>query len=101
VSGTNRASALPDLPTTVEAGVPNSEYNFWVGMWAPANTPKEIVDRLNAEIVKALADPDVKDKLSKLGADPMTMTPAAFDAFVKKEIDLNADLVKAAGVKVN
>jgi tripartite-type tricarboxylate transporter receptor subunit TctC len=101
VSGSKRASALPDIPTTVEAGFPNSEYNFWVGMFAPAGTPKDIVDRLNAEVVKALQDPGVKDKLAKLGADPMTMKPAEFDTFVKKEIDLNAELVKAAGVKVN
>jgi tripartite-type tricarboxylate transporter receptor subunit TctC len=101
VSGSKRASALPDLPTTIEAGFPNSEYNFWIGMFAPANTPKDIVDRLNAEVVKALQDPGVKDKLGKLGADPMTMKPAEFDAFVRKEIDLNAELVKAAGVKVN
>jgi tripartite-type tricarboxylate transporter receptor subunit TctC len=101
VSGSRRASALPDIPTTVEAGFPNSEYNFWIGMFAPAGTPKDIVDRLNAEVVKALQDPGVKDRLGKLGADPMTMKPVEFDAFVKKEIDLNADLVKAAGVKVN
>lgn len=101
VSGSRRASALPDIPTTVEAGFPNSEYNFWIGMFAPAGTPNDIVDRLNAEVVKALQDPGVKDRLGKLGADPMTMKPAEFDAFVKKEIDLNADLVKAAGVKVN
>jgi tripartite-type tricarboxylate transporter receptor subunit TctC len=101
VSGSRRASALPDIPTTVEAGFPNSEYNFWIGMFAPAGTPKDIVDRLNAEVVKALQDPGVKDRLGKLGADPMTMKPVEFDAFVKKEIDLNAELVKAAGVKVN
>jgi tripartite-type tricarboxylate transporter receptor subunit TctC len=101
VSGSKRASALPNIPTTIEAGFPNSEYNFWVGMFAPAGTPKEIVERLNAEVVKALEDPGVKDKLAKLGADPMTMKPAEFDAFVNKEIDLNAQLVKAAGVKVN
>jgi tripartite-type tricarboxylate transporter receptor subunit TctC len=101
VSGSRRASALPDLPTTIEAGYPNSEYDFWVGMFAPAGTPKDIVDRLNAEVVKALQDPGVKAKLGNLGADPMTMTPAEFNAFVRKEIDLNAELVKAAGVKVN
>jgi tripartite-type tricarboxylate transporter receptor subunit TctC len=101
VSGSQRASALPDVPTTVEAGFPNSDYNFWVGMWAPAGTPKDIVDRLNAETVKAMQDPGVKEKLAKLGADPLPMKPAEFDAFTKKEVDLNADLVKAAGVQVN
>jgi tripartite-type tricarboxylate transporter receptor subunit TctC len=101
VSNSRRASALPDVPTTVEAGIPNSQYDFWIGMFAPGGTPKEIVEKLQAETVKALQDPGVKERLAKLGADPMTMTPAAFDAFVKKEIDLNAELVKAAGVKVN
>jgi tripartite-type tricarboxylate transporter receptor subunit TctC len=101
VSGTTRSSALPDVPTTVEAGFPNSEYNFWVGMFAPAATPKAIVDKLNAETVKALADPAIKEKLAKVGGDPLPMKPADFDAFVRKEIDVNAMLVKAAKIQVN
>ncbi|HVG82266.1 MAG TPA: tripartite tricarboxylate transporter substrate-binding protein [Methylomirabilota bacterium] len=101
VSGSTRASALPDVPTTIEAGYPNSNYDFWVGSWFPAKTPKDIVDRLNTEIVKALQDPGVKERLGKLGADPLPMKPADFDAFVLKETDLNAQLVKAAGVQVN
>jgi tripartite-type tricarboxylate transporter receptor subunit TctC len=101
VSGATRASALPDVPTTIEAGFPNSEYNFWIGMFAPAKTPDAIVQRLNAETVKALADPTVKERLAKLGADPMPMTPKEFDAFVDKEIEINAVLVKAAGIKIN
>jgi tripartite-type tricarboxylate transporter receptor subunit TctC len=101
VSNSARASALPDVPTTVEAGIPNSEYNFWLGMFAPAATPKDIVERLNAEIATALQDPGVKARLANLGGDPMAMQPAAFDAFVKREMDLNAELVKAAGVQVN
>jgi tripartite-type tricarboxylate transporter receptor subunit TctC len=101
VSNSQRSSALPNVPTTVEAGIANSQYDFWLGMFAPAGTPKDIVEKLHAEIVKAVQDPGVKERLARLGADPMTMMPAAFDAFVKKEIDLNAELVKAAGVKVN
>ena len=101
VSNSARASALPDVPTTVEAGIPNSQYDFWLGMFAPAATPRDIVERLHAEVEKALADPGVKEKLARLGADPMTMKPAEFDAFVKREMDLNAELVKAAGVQVN
>jgi tripartite-type tricarboxylate transporter receptor subunit TctC len=101
VSGSTRASALPDVPTTIEAGFPDSDYNFWVGMFAPVATPRAIVDKLNAETVKALAMPSVKEKLSLAGGDPMPMTPAGFDAFVKKEIDVNAALVKAAGIEVN
>jgi tripartite-type tricarboxylate transporter receptor subunit TctC len=102
VSGSQRASALPDIPTTVEAGFPNSDYNFWVGMFAPAATPRVIVDKLNAETIKALQMPSVKAKLEgNAGGEPMPMTPAEFDAFVKKEIDVNAALVKAAGIEVN
>jgi tripartite-type tricarboxylate transporter receptor subunit TctC len=101
VSGSARASALPDVPTTVEAGFPNSEYNFWVGMFAPAATSKDIVEKLNAETVKALQNPALQEKLAKVGGDPLPMRPAEFDAFVRKEIDVNAALVKAAGVQVN
>ncbi|MGH6767710.1 MAG: Bug family tripartite tricarboxylate transporter substrate binding protein [Xanthobacteraceae bacterium] len=101
VSSAKRASALPNVPTTIEAGFPNSEYNFWIGMFAPGKTPPAIVARLNTETVKALANPTVKARLAKLGADPMPMTPKEFDAFVKKEIEINAALVKAAGIKIN
>jgi tripartite-type tricarboxylate transporter receptor subunit TctC len=102
VSGSQRAAALPDVPTTVEAGFPNSDYNFWVGMFAPAATPKEIVGKLNSETLKALQVPAVKAKLeANAGGEPMPMSLAAFDAFVRKEIDVNAALVKAAGIEVN
>ena len=101
VSGTKRASALPNIPTTVEAGFPNSDYNFWVGMYAPAATPKAVVDKLNAETVKALQTDVVKQKLGVVGGDPLPMTPAEFTDFTNKELDVNAALVKAAGVKIN
>jgi tripartite-type tricarboxylate transporter receptor subunit TctC len=101
VSGSTRSSSLPDIPTTVEAGYPNSEYNFWVGMFAPAATPKTIIEKLNAETVKALRDPAVKEKLAKAGGDPLPMAPAEFDAFIKQEIEVNAALVKAANIKIN
>jgi tripartite-type tricarboxylate transporter receptor subunit TctC len=101
VSGSARSAQLPDVPTTVEAGFPNSEYDFWIGFWAPKGTPQAIVDRLNAETVKALQNPATKAKLAASGGDPLPMQPAAFDAFVGKEIDVNASLVKAAGVQIN
>jgi tripartite-type tricarboxylate transporter receptor subunit TctC len=101
VSGEQRATSLPDVPTTVEAGFPNSEYNFWIGFWAPVKTPRDIVAKLNAETVKALNNPAVKERMLKVGGDPLPMTPAAFDAFVKKEIEVNGKLVKASGVKIN
>lgn len=101
VSGSTRSAQLPDVPTTVEAGFPNSEYDFWVGFWAPKATPRAIVDKLNAETVKALQNPAVKAKLANAGGDPMPMKPAEFDAFVSKEIDVNTELAKAANVKIN
>jgi tripartite-type tricarboxylate transporter receptor subunit TctC len=100
VGSTKRSLALPDLPTTLEAGVPNSDYNFWVGMFAPAKTPREVLDRLYQETAKALHSPDVRDKLSKLGAEPMEYTPDQFNAYIRDEIAANAALVKAAGIKV-
>jgi tripartite-type tricarboxylate transporter receptor subunit TctC len=101
VSGSTRASVLPDVPTTVEAGYPNSEYNFWAGVFAPAKTPPEIRARLYDELAKALANPAVRAKLQGLGADPMPLNSAQFDALVKSEIATNTELVKAAGIKVN
>ncbi len=101
VSGSARASALPDIPTTVEAGYPNSEYNFWAGMFAPAKTPAAIRERLYVEMKKALAVPAIADKLKTLGADPMPLNSAEFEALVRKEIENNTTLVKAAGIKVN
>jgi tripartite-type tricarboxylate transporter receptor subunit TctC len=70
-------------------------------MFAPAKTPPAVVARLNAETVKALNNPAVIARLGKFGAEPMPMSLKEFDAFVKKEIDINAALVKAAGIKIN
>jgi len=100
VSSPKRSAAMPEVPTTVEAGLPDSEYNFWVGFWAPAKTPKAIVDKLNAETAKALSNPATREKLTKMGSDPMPMAAGEFNSFVKKEIDVNAALVKASGVQI-
>ena len=98
VGSPKRASALPDVPTTTEGGVPGSEFNFWIGMMAPAKTPRDIVNRLHDEVLKALASPEVKERFLKLGADAWTMKPEEFDAYIKTEIQANAKLVKAAGL---
>ncbi|MBT2299689.1 tripartite tricarboxylate transporter substrate binding protein [Variovorax paradoxus] len=98
VGSPKRAAALPDVPTTTEAGVPGSEFNFWIGMMAPAKTPREIVNRLHDEVAKALASPEVKERFLKLGADAWTLKPEQFDAYLKEEIASNAKLVKAAGL---
>jgi tripartite-type tricarboxylate transporter receptor subunit TctC len=101
VSSPTRAAAIPDVPTTLEAGFPNSDYTFWIGMFAPAKTPKKIVDKVNAALVKAVQTPSVKAKLEALGVQIGTMTPTEFGAQVDKEFGIYADFAKAAGVKVN
>ena len=98
VGSPKRASALPDVPTTAEAGVPGSEFNFWIGMMAPAKTPRDIVNRLHDEVLKALATPEVKARFANLGADAWTLKPEQFDAYLKDEVASNAKLVKAAGL---
>ena len=98
VGSSKRASALPQVPTTAEAGVPGSEFNFWIGMMVPGKTPKDIVNRLNEEVVKALATAEVKERFVTLGADVWTMKPDQFDAYIRDEIKSNAVLVKAAGL---
>lgn len=101
VSSAKRASVLPNVPTTVEAGLPDSGYEFWIGAFLPRQTPKLIVDRLHAEIVKALSAPLLAKKFADLGADPLIISPTDFDAMVKREIQANAAVVKAAGIKAN
>jgi tripartite-type tricarboxylate transporter receptor subunit TctC len=101
VSSATRAKALPDVPTTIEAGFPNSEYNFWMGLFAPVKTPPAILARLHEETIKALKNPAVISRLEKAGGEPLPMSPADFHAFVMKEIEINATLVKAAGVEIN
>jgi tripartite-type tricarboxylate transporter receptor subunit TctC len=101
VSTRTRSSALPDLPTTIEAGYPDSDYTFWNGMLAPAKTPRPIVNRLHAEMQKVLREPAVIEKLKLQGVEPMPLTPAEFDALIAKEVKSNIALVKAAGLKFN
>ncbi|MEA2809501.1 MAG: hypothetical protein QOJ17_3642 [Rhodospirillaceae bacterium] len=100
VGSAKRASVLPDVPTTEEAGYPGSAYNFWVGMLAPAGTPPAIVERLNKEVTAALASPEVKDRLAALGADAAPMPAADFDKTIAQELKDNAALVKQAGITV-
>ncbi len=101
VSSLKRDDSLPTVPTTLEAGYPNSDYIFWIGVFAPSATPKDIVQRLHEEIAKALNDPAMKDLIKKLGADTMPLKPAEFDAFLRAEIESNAVVIKAAGIAPN
>jgi len=99
VSTAKRSSALPNVPTIAESGLPGFDYNLWVGLWAPAGTPQDIVDKINADVAKVLAMPDVRERLAALGAEPMVMTPAEFRKFMRDEIDDAAKVVRAAGIK--
>jgi tripartite-type tricarboxylate transporter receptor subunit TctC len=101
VGSAKRASILPDVPTTLEAGFPDSDYNFWLGLFAPAKTPRDIVLRLHQEVSAALGAPEVRERLARLGAEPMAMTPEQFDALIREELRVNAVLVKAAGISAN
>jgi tripartite-type tricarboxylate transporter receptor subunit TctC len=101
MGSSRRAAALPDLPTTVELGVPDSDYDFWVGMFVPAETPRAIVDKLYAETAKAFASQKVKESFAQLGAEPDLLEPRAFDARIRKEIATNAALVQASGIPIS
>jgi tripartite-type tricarboxylate transporter receptor subunit TctC len=101
VNGKSRTAALPDVPTTQEAGFSNAEYPIWYGLFLPIKTPRDIVDKLHRETMKALQAPKVRDRLATLFVDPLVMTPAEFDVFVQKEIAINAALVQAAGIKAD
>jgi tripartite-type tricarboxylate transporter receptor subunit TctC len=97
VSSPKRLPLMAEVPTLAEVGLPKAQYQFWVGSFAPAKTPRAIVERLNREIVAALNVKETADKIIALGGSPMPMTPAEFDAFVRKEIALNGEIVKASG----
>jgi len=99
VSSKERSAVLPDVPTTVEAGVPNSDFVLWFGLLAPKSMPKEISDRLYGEVNKALQTPELKAKLATLGATPWLATPAEFQAHLKKEVEDNIKVAAAAGIK--
>jgi len=99
VSSPKRLALMADVPTLAEVGLPKAQYQFWVGAFAPAKTPKAIVDRLNREVIAALAVKETADRVIALGGGPMPMSPAEFDAFVRKEIALNVEIVKASGYR--
>ena len=99
VNGTGRMSALPEVPTTRETGFNDAEYPVWFGLFVPARTPRDIVERLHQETLKALQAPKVRERMSMMAVDPLIMTPNEFDAYVEKEIALNAALVQKIGIK--
>jgi tripartite-type tricarboxylate transporter receptor subunit TctC len=99
VNGEARSPSLPDVPTLRQAGFTDAEYPMWFGIFVPVKTPRSIVEKLHHETAKALQQPKIRERLAGLGVDPLDMTPAEFDALVQREIDTNAALVKAIGLK--
>jgi tripartite-type tricarboxylate transporter receptor subunit TctC len=101
VTTAKRSALAPDLPTMTEAGLPGFDISTWFGLMAPAGTPKDIVARWNADLVKILNSPDMKQKLALQGAEAAPMTPEEFSAFIANEVPKYAKIIKASGAKVD
>jgi tripartite-type tricarboxylate transporter receptor subunit TctC len=99
VSTTKRVPDLPDVPTPAEAGLVNADSAIWIGVFMPAKTPRDIVDRFHAAGSRALADPPTRQSLAKMGVEAVPMSPAEMDALVRTDLAANAELIKAAGIK--
>jgi tripartite-type tricarboxylate transporter receptor subunit TctC len=100
-TGRTRSAIMPEVPTMDEAGVPGYEATIWLGVMAPAKTPKPVIDKLNAEIRRTLGQADVKDAWAKQGAVPMSMSPEQFSKFLQQDIEKWAKVVKISGAKVD
>jgi len=96
VSTSKRSSALPNVPTVAESGLPGFAFDFWIGMLAPAKTPKPVVAKINAEVARILALPEVKERMATLGAEPMPMSPDQFDAYIKEEYTTLGAVMRSA-----
>lgn len=101
VSSSKRSNVLPNVPTTAEAGVVNAEYDTWMGMYAPAKTPKDILERLNREVAKVLRSPELQVRYETIVMTPLIMSVDDFAVFLKKDFEMNAQLVKQAGLSPN
>jgi tripartite-type tricarboxylate transporter receptor subunit TctC len=101
ISGARRSPEYPDLPTFAEAGLPQYDTNAWYSMHAPAGTPREIVRRLNGELVAILKDPDIVARFKQLSTEPIGNSPEEFAAFVRTELDKYARIIKAAGIRLD
>jgi tripartite-type tricarboxylate transporter receptor subunit TctC len=100
-TGTKRSTVLPDVPTVAEAGVPGYETTIWLGIMVPKGTPQAIVDKLNAEVEKAVKRPEIVAAWAKQGATPMTMTPTEFGAYLEKDIAKWANVIKTANIHID
>ena len=98
VSTARRIAALPDVPTIAEAGFPAGESTFWLALLAPAKTPPEVVAKVNAEVNRALHSPEMKERLAKLGTEPMSMSAGEADAFIRREYEVLGKVMRDAGL---
>jgi tripartite-type tricarboxylate transporter receptor subunit TctC len=101
VTSAKRAGAMPDLPTIAESGVPGYEMVLWIGVFAPAGTPREIADKLNAEVVRIVNLPDIREKLDGMGVDPLGNSSEQVAEWIRREIARFGPVVKAAGIKAD
>ena len=101
VSSDKRSTAFPNIPTSAEAGYPQGQFNFWIGMLAPAQTPRAVIDRLHKEVSAVLDLPEVREKMEALGAVPFKMEAAAFDKFIDEETVALGEVMRASGVKLD
>lgn len=100
VSSSRRSNLLPEVPTLAEAGVSGFEDAIWWGVWAPTGTPDALLRQIDADIARALAAADMREKLASLGADPMRMTPAEFAQFVRAETESSGRIIDDLGIKL-
>src|SRR3569832_852267 len=98
ISTPKRAADLPDVPTPAEAGLKNAESLFWLGVFMPAKTPRDVVERFYDAGTGLLAEPSMQESLTRLGVEPFPMKPAEMDAYVAREIAENVELIRAAGI---
>jgi tripartite-type tricarboxylate transporter receptor subunit TctC len=101
VTTAKRTPLAPDLPTIAESGLPGFDISTWFGVFVPAGTPRDVVDRLHAEFTRALAEPEVREKILNLGAEPVGNRPEEFAAYIQREADKYARVIKASGAKAD
>jgi len=101
VTTAKRTPLAPELPTIAESGLPGFDINTWFGLFVPANTPHEIVSLLHDEFVRALDEPDVRQKMTTMGAEPVGSTPGQFAAYIRSEAEKYARIIKASGAKAD
>src|SRR5438105_12749385 len=99
VTSPERSSLLPEVPTIAESGVPGFEFTFWNGLWAPARTPPAVVEKIAHDLAQIVATPDMRERLTRLGAEPMAMTSAEFARFVRTEVEIAERIVRSSGIK--